>query len=159
MQVYSGPHVLTPYTHQCSSIIFGSDRDVRFAAVNARLYQLDTGDNNNGANINRSIVIDRLGMGANHFWKVMTDIYLATLVTANTTFTITLDFEDGSAQYVGTLSSPVANTRQLCQHLIRSRPRGRITKLTIAQSSNAPVSIFNIGMLFALQKRRLLRYT
>jgi hypothetical protein len=159
LNVFSGPHMLQEMKCQSAYTIFNAHRDVRFSSYGARVYQRDVGNSNNGASIARKIVISRLGMGEDYLWKVLTDIYIATLVTANTTFTIKLDFEDGTSQYTGTLSSPLANTRQLCQHLIRTRPRGRIVKLTIEETSANALSIFNIGMLFEIQKRRLLRYT
>jgi hypothetical protein len=150
---------MKPYRTQSTSIIFGTDRDVRYSSLGKRVYQRDIGKLNDGANINYSIVHNRLGFERDLFWKLITDIYVATLVQQDENITITLGFEDGTSNYVGTLACPVANTRQLCQHLIRSRPRGRIVSLTLSGSSNEPISIFNISILFELQKRRLLRYS
>jgi len=163
MRIYSGPHDIKTMNHQCAATIFGTDRDLRFSAIGATFqlrdfgYVLTEGEVNSP--IVRTIVIDRMGLQEDYLWKVITDIYVATSLGQNTDITITLDFEDGTAPYMGTLSMLLANTNQLGQHLIRGRPRGRISKLTLSMSNTTAISIFNIGLLYEIQKRKLLRYT
>lgn len=157
-KIITGPHELLPYNSQAATIIFGEDRDQRFSCSDTRIFKRDSGTDNNGSSISRKLVIDRLHMKNTHLRKLLTQIYIATQVNQNETFNLTLDFEDGSEQYTGTLKALLKNTRQLSQHMIRSRPWGRIASLTIENTSNKAHSIFNISLMHELQQRRLLRY-
>jgi hypothetical protein len=155
---FSGPHILTPYVSQAASIIYGDDRDLRFSANGKRLYLRDAGPNNNGVDIVNRIEISRLTMEVTQLWKLITRLDMATLVTADMTFNITFQFEDGTTQYVGTLQALLANTRQLNQLLLRTRNFGRVVKLIIESTSSNPHSIFNITIWHEIFKRRVLRY-
>lgn len=154
---WSGPHALQSFVDQCSIGFFGSALDYRVSCSGANLYRRDTGNTNVGANIAREFVISRLGLQAEHFKKLLEWIYLSVKITQNETFTFILDQEDGTTQFTFTGTALFATAaRQLLQAKFTSRVAGRIEKLTIQNTSGAAISIFDISMLFKVQRRRLL---
>jgi hypothetical protein len=156
---WSGPHDLTDLYDQASIIDFNGTRDVRVGCLSDSLHQRDSGANNLGASIARSIVISRLGLNADHFLKVIRGIYLAVNIPGNESFTITLDAEDGSSQMVASKDALVANgARHLVQFSNPNRFLGRVNKVTITQTSSTAFSLYDISIIFSMLRRRLLRY-
>jgi hypothetical protein len=155
---WSGPHALKPSYDQDRSISFSSQREVLASCYGDRIYQRASGTDNDGSNIDYKIVIDRLDLSSEQVWKLLQRIYVAVKVEKDEVFTITLDSEDGSAQYSEAENVTFANgSRQFAQWFVSERVRGRIVSVTLEISSNAAISIFNISLLFKILRRRTLR--
>lgn len=153
---YSGPHTNSGVRCQASGEAFDGLTEPRILMnTGGGLYQADLA----GVSRARSIVISRLGMDNDHFWKLLKRIYLAVkLGGSNETFSLTLDGEDGSSQYTGSATALSATaSRQLLQYFLTTRWHGRVNKLTIANTSVRAWSLFDISMLYEVQKRRQLR--
>lgn len=158
---YSGPHLLKEFYKQ-DSINYTEYAPnlpgLLVASLAGQLYIKNFTKSDDGAAIARKLVISRLALQEVHFWKVMTDIYLSREIEADETFTLTLNFEDGSAAYTATVTSLLASgARKLLQHQIPMvRPRGRIVQITIENTSVNQVSFFDISLLYQALRRRLL---
>jgi len=160
LKAYSGPHTLLPENGFISPISVPPLVDARISWRTTNLYQRDNQSTftNDGAAQARKIIISRLGLQADDFWKVINRIYLALELFADSTFTITLDFEDGSSSINFTKAVLAADgTRQLVQTWVPSRVIGRVTKITFDVTSSSAMSIFEIDLLFQQLKRRKIR--
>ncbi len=155
---WSGPHVLKEYTTQAVALNFNGQRDVRISALGSNIYQRDIGYLNDNADIVRSIVVNRLGLRAEHFWKLLTQIYLSIQISQDEEFDITLEYQNGSTTLSFTKEALFSEGDfQLLQSQLTERSRGRIVSLTITNESDGPVSIFDVSLLFEQMNRRLLR--
>lgn len=155
VRFFSGPHTNTNIREHSSGLTFDGSRDVRVGlGTNGHIYLMDQPSVSRA----RQIVLSRLGLESEHLWKLFKEIDLAVEIAQNETFTLTLDGEDGSSQYVNTVTGTFSTaSRQLLQHLLTSRFRGRINKLTITNTSSAAYSFFDISLRFEVLKRSLLR--
>lgn len=105
----------------------------------------------------RQIVISNLGLQADHFRKLLNRVYLAVQQAENLSITATLDFEDGSTPATLTLTKNASGTvRNFLQAFVTTRKVGRITKLTLDWDGTLPMSIYDISLLFKVQRRRLI---
>lgn len=157
---FSGPHKMKAALGQVVMPKFGAETQLRVSFDALNLYRRDALGTaiNDGVFQPRKLVISRLGMGSDHFQKVMTKVYLALQIQADEVFTLTFDFEDGSSQSVITGTALLANgARQLRQFFMEDRIMGRIVKITIENNSIYTLSIFDVSLLFDTKRRRLLR--
>ena len=156
---WSGPHVLKAMYDQASIIEFDSDRDIRISCSGTKIYQRDSGNSNDGSDIERQMQLSRLGLQGEHFLKTLRAFYIAVKITTDEAFTITLDAEDGSDQMVLEADASFSNgERHLLQYSNPDRFLGRVHTITIDQTSSTPVSIYDISIIFKTLRRRLLRY-
>lgn len=154
---YSGLHYMKPYVSMAVIPRFGELINYRVSIYGADLYSRDSSSSasNVGTAQDRVLVISRLGMGRDHFRKVMTRLYLALIMEVDETFDITLDFEDGSAQYTTSSTALIANgPRQFLETLLDERPMGRVVKVTVENSSENLLSILDVSLLFNTKRRR-----
>lgn len=156
---WSGPHEILTYGSQAATIEFDGVRDYRVAGIGQNVYRMDVGYLDAAlADLHRKAVYNRLGLNADHFWKLLTQVYLAVEISQDETFTITLEAEDGTVtplvlSKTGTFATAA---HQLLQAMAVTRFQSRITSLTIENTSDGPVSLFDISLLFETQRRRLL---
>lgn len=129
------------------------------SVLDADLYKRDTGNDNNGSDIVRQIVLSRLALKDEHAWKLLERVYLAAKLSANETFDISLDVEDGgTSTYSGTLNGTFSvSDRQMLQHFVSDRILGRINKLTIDNTSSNALSLFDVSLVFSTKGRKIFR--
>lgn len=158
---YDGPHALRQYKGQLVASELGSAYDQRFSYFGSDYYLRDDTSSylNNGASVARQIVISRMGLQADHFWKVVNRIYLGLgNLSANTAFTFTLAFQDGSSSTFFTDTALTADgATQFFQRWVPTRVLGRVVKLTIDFTNSSNISIYDISLLSDQHRRRKLR--
>ncbi len=158
---YSGPHILKEYVGQGATVSFNSELNTRVSFLGPIIYQRDIGNLNDLANIARKIVISRLGLEADHFWKVLRSLYLAVRLRSgadNEVFTITLDQQQGSSQYTQSQSTDFSlGSNDFVQINFPTRVIGRVNQVTIDDTSANELSLVDISLLYQVLKRRQLR--
>ncbi len=154
---YSGPHTLLGYQGQSATVAFNNEVSTRVSFLGPVIYERDVGYSNNLSSIARKIVISRLGLEADHFWKVIRSFYAAVEIAANETFIVTLDCQDGST--TATKSQTVTfslGAKQLMQMLFSLRFLGRVNTVTIENTSSNALSFYDLSITYQVLKRRLL---
>jgi hypothetical protein len=158
-KAWSGPHIRTPFIEQAQILSFDDQINVRIIRDDTEFYRSDDPGSylNNGQNMDRLIKISNLGLQFDHFWKLITDFYMSLKVVQEETFELTLEAENGSDPLViEIVATPSGNTRFLCQTQLKQRFEGRVMTLTLENTSNGPLSIYDLSLLFKQIRRRLL---
>ncbi len=158
-KLWSGPHVRKSFIEQALIPSFDDQLNVRVSHGDAEFYRLDDPGSylNDGLPMARAIQFSNLGLQFDHFWKLITNIYLALRVAQDESFDLTFESEDGSQSMVIQVDVTASGTvRLLSQTQIKQRFTARVFKLTIEQSSNGPLSFYDISILYQQIRRRLL---
>lgn len=152
---WKGPHTLQAFTDQAAIGFFQNESNYRMSSYGANLYRRDIGTTNVGVDMSHKIVISRLGLNADHFRKLINWIYLSVEVAQDETFVFTLSQIDGSATHTFSGTALLAaGVEQFLQTRLVDRVVGRVYTLTIDTTSDSAISLFDISMLYEVQRRR-----
>lgn len=158
---WTGPHVMKSYTGQSVGRLFSGIIDARVSFLNDKIYLRDstTSQLNDGSSAVRQITFNRMGLGADHFWKVPTRVYMGVTVAQNETFNYSFTAQDGSS---GTMSfsATAASSNglsQIVQAHAPSRFLGRIMSFSASNQSASAWSLYDMSILFQGKSRRKLR--
>ena len=158
---WTGPHVMKAYTGQSVGRSFANIIDARVSFLNDKLYLRDslTSQLNDTASATRSIVFNRMGLGADHFQKLITRVYMGVQVSQNETFSYSFTAQDGSSATLSFTGSAASTngTSQLVQAQAPSRFLGRIMSFTASNQSASSWSLYDMSILFQAKQRRKLR--
>lgn len=157
---WTGPHLMKKYTNACVAHQFDGAAQVRFSFDGADVFERDDpgSTSNDGEMIHRLIRSDNQGLGVDHFAKLITKIYMHLRLTQDEDFFITLVGEDASGNLVlQTTAQNTGNNRQLKQIQIPQRYLARILSITIENTSNGDMSLYDLSILFHQIRRRKLR--
>lgn len=158
-RIWSGPHMMKPYNGVCSILTFNSENNVRISFVDNDLYRRDDPGSflNDEQSINRSIKISNLGLQQDHLLKLINEIKMALRTNQDEDFEFTLESQDGSQSIVVSGSQDSSgNMRQMGQFQIPQRFLARVLSITIENSGNADLSIYDLSILFEVLRRRLI---
>ena len=156
---WSGPHSMTSYTGQTIIPVWGTDRNYRISTSGVIISRRDDPGSfqDSGQPINRRLKIRNLGLQSDHLLKLITRLNLHLRLTADEDFTITLESEDGSISFVDTFTAQnTGNARRLRQFIMPQRWLARVVTLTIENSNNSDLSIYDLSLLFQPLRRRQL---
>jgi len=165
---WTGPHDLTDANYQDMVVakIWEEDaeenRDLRFSTGTNSISQMDVQGLGTflGSDIEHFVSITRLGLKADHFRKLLNRIYLAVKIAQNESFVATIKTEDGTYDGATSFSMTIpavlvgSTFKKILQKWVTERIMSRITTLEISNTSDAPVSIYDISLLFKVLKRR-----
>lgn len=158
---WTGPHAMKSYTGQSVGRSFSNITDARLSFLNDKIYLRDstTSQLNDTASAIRQITFNRMGLGADHFQKVVTRVYMGVTVTQPETFSYSFSAQDGSSGSMSfTGSAATANgLSQLVQAQAPSRFSGRIFSFTASNQSASAWSLYDMSILFNSKQRRRLR--
>lgn len=159
----SGPHAGQDYNDH--GTIQGSDylRDYRYAVRGAKVLRVDDRTSLvwDGATMTKGINIQWAGLGADDFWKVITQLYMYVDVAAvATTFNVQFT-DDQFNSYSFTIASAdhPGTSKKFIQHMIAQRDLRRIMGLTISTTTNVDLQVYELSVLFETQRRRRLNTT
>jgi hypothetical protein len=158
-KIWTGPHTMKSFKEEATILSFDSQKNVRISWTDDEFFQRDDPGSylNDGANIDRRIQISNLGLQFDHFWKLITWVFMSLKVAQEETFLLSFESEDGSdAMVVEVVVTPGNNPRLLSQTQLSRRWVARVMKLTIENSSNSLLSIYDLSILFQQQRRRRL---
>lgn len=156
---WSGPHIMKSYTGENIITQFAGENNYRLSFLDNNLYRRDDPGSflNDGAKIQHSIRISRLGLQADHFLKVLNRVFIALKITQDEDFDLVVETEDGSQSKVFSATALFENgARQLFQNWISERMLARVLSLSIENASDGDLSIYDISLLFQVLKRRTL---
>ncbi len=174
MMIWTGPHKMNPFFSEVIVPTRGTHRDERFQSNTTVFTRTDADLSTSylGADVTRTLVFNQLTLSADHFMKILTRLYLAAASSIDVTMTITFSMTDVSSYGTGTGGeAPVAYTDSitiqggagdyvLAQKIFATRYRGRIIKdFTLTWSAGASeetLLLYDVSILFDVQKRRLL---
>lgn len=165
---WTGPHDITDANYQDMVVAkiweegAEENRDLRFSTGTSSINLRDVEGLGTflGQDIEHFVSITRLGLKADHFRKLLNRIYLAVKITQNENFIATIKTEDGTYDGATSFSMTIPATlvgsafKKILQKWVTERIMSRITTLEIANTSDAPVSIYDISLLFKVLKRR-----
>jgi len=165
---WTGPHDITDANYQDMVVAkiweegAEENRDLRFSTGTSSINLRDVEGLGTflGQDIEHFISITRLGLKADHMRKLLNRIYLAVKIAQNENFIATIKTEDGTYDGATSFSMTIPATlvgsafKKILQKWVTERIMSRITTLEIANTSDAPVSIYDISLLFKVLKRR-----
>lgn len=158
-RIWNGPHRMKEYSGTTNILNFDSQTNVRISYLDGNIYRRDDPGSflNDGLSIPRVIKIKNLGLQQDHLLKLIKRFYLALRTVQDESFDISLESEDGSQSIVvtSTLQSS-GNMRQMKQIFVPQRFLARVLSLTIENTSNGDLSIYDLSILFEVLKRRTL---
>lgn len=158
-KTWTGPHKMIPYAQCCQVLEFQGERNYRVSYSDADLFQRDDPGSflNDGQEIERAIKILDLGLNADHFLKVLNQIYLGLRIVQDESFQISLESQDGSTSKVYEASIVErGNRRQMLQFWIPDRFLARVLTVTIENVSDGDMSLYDLSMVFQPLRRRAL---
>jgi hypothetical protein len=162
--IWTGPHTLASFDGQTIIDAWDSEEDYRLSYINVTTYEnyLQRRDDpgsflNEGQNITRRLKIRNLGLQADQLLKLITRLHLGLRLTADETFDMTLDSQDGSQSIVVKFDvTNTGNSRQMKQVIVPQRWLTRVLTLTLENTNNSDISIYDFSILFQSLRRRQL---
>lgn len=155
---WSGPHVMKPYQGQSSTNKWNNDNSVRVSFLDDKIYQRDDSGSfsNDGVDIPRKLKIRNLGLQADQLLKLITRLHLHLRTVENEEFDLTFESEDGSQSMVVNFTDTYNPTRHMKQVIVSQRWLARVLTLTLENTNNSDLSVYDFSILFQPMKRRLL---
>ena len=157
--IWTGPHLMEPYQLQTQIPFWGSEREYRVSVLDTDLFRRDDPGSflNAGQDIVRRLKIRNLGLQSDQLLKLIQGLNLHLRVVESEDFTLTLEAEDGSpAMVVSFTVNSAGNIRMFKQVQIPQRFLGRVLTLSLENTNNSDMSIYDFSLLFSVIKRRLL---
>lgn len=156
-KIWTGPHELKAFKGESIIFKFDDNKNVRLSWDDTEFYRRDDPGTylNDGQNMNRSIQITNLGLQYDDFLKLVTQLKIPVQIGQDEDVDFTFLSEDGSLPMVisTTLDGP-ANQTFMSQIQVKQRFLARVFSLTIENSSNGPLSLYAISILFKQIRRR-----
>lgn len=156
---WSGPHIMKPFQGEATISEFGGESEYRISFLDSNLYRRDDPGSflNDGAKIQHSIRISRLGLQATHFLKVLNRVFLDLRIVQDEEFDIVLESQDGSQSQVYTETARLEDgARQFKQCWLTERFLARVLSVSIENASDGDLSIYDVSLLFSMMRRRML---
>lgn len=156
-KAWSGPHRMKEYQGQATILNFDSSINVRVSFLDTDLYRRDDPGSflNDTQDITRVLKIINLGLQQDHLLKLITRVYMALRTVQDEDFNLTLQSQDGSQSIVvSTTAQSSGNQRQLKQIFIPQRFLARVLSLTIENTSDSDLSIYDLSILYETLRRR-----